>query len=100
MLFSLILLVIMVLWRPSNNNQRSAYVYNFNFVIKVSLYVLTALLYYVSRFAFSPLLDNLDDDDEEDLVVNSAFCKLTNCSNSSLARLTQFCCSWKYETSS
>ncbi|OXA42720.1 Transmembrane protein 87A [Folsomia candida] len=46
MLFSLILLVIMVLWRPSNNNQ---------------------------RFAFSPLLDNLDDDDEEDLVVNSAF---------------------------
>ncbi|CAL8111259.1 unnamed protein product [Orchesella dallaii] len=46
MLFSIILLVIIILFRPSNNNQ---------------------------RYAFSPLIDNADDEDEEDLVVNQAF---------------------------
>jgi len=45
-LFAIILLVIMILWRPSNNNQ---------------------------RYAFSPLIDNEDDEEEEDLVVNEAF---------------------------
>lgn len=35
-LFSIVLLVIMILWRPTNNNQ---------------------------RYAFTPLLDNPDDDD-------------------------------------
>ncbi|ALC37971.1 CG17660 [Drosophila busckii] len=39
MLFSLLLLVIMILWRPTNNNQ---------------------------RYAFTPLLDNPEDEDEED----------------------------------
>lgn len=37
-LFSVLLMVIMILWRPTNNNQ---------------------------RYAFSPLLDNEDDEDEE-----------------------------------
>ncbi|KAJ1519325.1 hypothetical protein ONE63_004624 [Megalurothrips usitatus] len=46
-LFSLILLVIMILWRPTNNNQ---------------------------RYAFTPLLDNPEDeDDEEEQFVNDAF---------------------------
>lgn len=38
-LFSFLLLVIMILWRPTNNNQ---------------------------RYAFTPLLDNPEDDDEDD----------------------------------
>lgn len=38
-LFSLLLLVIMILWRPTNNNQ---------------------------RYAFTPLLDNPEDEDEDD----------------------------------
>ncbi|XP_049789057.1 transmembrane protein 87A [Schistocerca nitens] len=47
LLFSIILLVIMVLWRPTNNNQ---------------------------RYAFTPLLDAPEDDDEEDeQFVNDAF---------------------------
>lgn len=48
-LFSILLLVIMVLWRPTNNNQ---------------------------RYAFTPLLDNAedeDDDDEEDQFVADAY---------------------------
>lgn len=46
-LFSVILLVIMILWRPTNNNQ---------------------------RYAFSPLLDNDEDnDDDEDTVFSGAF---------------------------
>lgn len=47
-LFSLLLLVIMILWRPTNNNQ---------------------------RFAFTPLLDNPEDedDDEEDQFVADVF---------------------------
>ncbi|XP_074650900.1 transmembrane protein 87A-like [Tubulanus polymorphus] len=47
LLFSVILFVIMVLWRPTNNNQ---------------------------RYAFSPLLDAADDDEDEDeTVMNDAF---------------------------
>ncbi|CAG9579012.1 unnamed protein product [Danaus chrysippus] len=47
MLFAGVLLVIMVLWRPTNNNQ---------------------------RYAFTPLLDNADDDeDEEEQFVNDAY---------------------------
>lgn len=49
LLFSVILVVIMVLWRPTNNNQ---------------------------KYAFSPLLDAPDDeedDDEEDQFVNNAY---------------------------
>ena len=42
-LFSAILLVIMVLWRPTNNNQ---------------------------RYAFTPLLDASDDEDTEPLTAN------------------------------
>lgn len=48
-LFSLLLLVIMILWRPTNNNQ---------------------------RYAFTPLLDNPedeDDDDEEDQFVADVY---------------------------
>lgn len=48
-LFSVLLLVIMILWRPTNNNQ---------------------------RYAFTPLLDNPedeDDDDEEDQFVSNAY---------------------------
>lgn len=46
-LFSIILLVIMVLWRPTNNNQ---------------------------RYAFTPLLDNPEDeDDEEEQFTSEAF---------------------------
>ncbi|GFW68555.1 transmembrane protein 87A [Trichonephila clavipes] len=47
-LFSTILFVIMILWRPTNNNQ---------------------------RYAFTPLLDSMDDeeDDEENLLPNDAF---------------------------
>jgi len=37
-LFSVLLLVIMILWRPTNNNQ---------------------------RYAFTPLLDNPEDEDDE-----------------------------------
>jgi hypothetical protein len=44
--FGVILLVIMILWRPTNNNQ---------------------------RYSFSPLIDNPDDEEEDDLVVNEAF---------------------------
>ena len=39
LLFSIILLVIMILWRPTNNNQ---------------------------RYAFSPLLDAPEDDDDDE----------------------------------
>lgn len=49
LLFSSLLLVIMILWRPTNNNQ---------------------------RYAFTPLLDNPedeDDDDEEDQFVSDAY---------------------------
>lgn len=48
LLFSIILIVIMVLWRPTNNNQ---------------------------RYAFSPLLDapEDDDDEEEEQFVNDAY---------------------------
>ncbi|XP_077284615.1 transmembrane protein 87A isoform X2 [Arctopsyche grandis] len=45
-LFSVVLLVIMILWRPTNNNQ---------------------------RYAFTPLLDNADDDDEEEHFVSDAY---------------------------
>ncbi|CAH1159598.1 unnamed protein product [Phaedon cochleariae] len=45
-LFSLLLLVIMILWRPTNNNQ---------------------------RYAFVPLLDTGDDADEEEHLVNDAY---------------------------
>ncbi|EEB15081.1 ptm1, putative [Pediculus humanus corporis] len=45
-LFSVLLLVIMILWRPTNNNQ---------------------------RYAFTPLLDAAEDDEEEDLFVNDAY---------------------------
>nr|XP_017094477.2 transmembrane protein 87A-like [Drosophila bipectinata] len=48
-LFSVLLLVIMILWRPTNNNQ---------------------------RYAFTPLLDNPeyeDDEDEEDQFVADAY---------------------------
>jgi hypothetical protein len=46
-LFSVILFFIMLLWRPTNNNQ---------------------------RYSFSPLIDAGDDDEEEeDLVVNESF---------------------------
>ncbi len=43
MLFSFILLIIIILWRPSKNSQ---------------------------RFAFTPLLDNEEDADEEDDIEN------------------------------
>lgn len=43
MLFSLLLVVIMLLWRPTNNNQ---------------------------IYAFTPLLDSGDENDEDELVVN------------------------------
>lgn len=47
LLFSVLLLVIMILWRPTNNNQ---------------------------RYAFTPLLDAPEDDeDEEEQFVNDAF---------------------------
>lgn len=47
LLFSVLLLVIMILWRPTNNNQ---------------------------RYAFTPLLDAPEDDEEEDeQFVNDAF---------------------------
>lgn len=48
LLFSVLLLVIMILWRPTNNNQ---------------------------RYAFTPLLDAADDDDdeEEEQFVNDAY---------------------------
>ncbi|XP_034230128.1 transmembrane protein 87A [Thrips palmi] len=57
-LFSLILLVIMILWRPTNNNQ---------------------------RYAFTPLLDNPEDeDDEEEQFVSDAFgLKMRGSNNSS-----------------
>ncbi|XP_066257214.1 transmembrane protein 87A [Euwallacea similis] len=45
-LFSCMLLVIMILWRPTNNNQ---------------------------RYAFVPLLDTGDDNDEEEHLVNDAY---------------------------
>ncbi|CAG9861479.1 unnamed protein product [Phyllotreta striolata] len=45
-LFSLLLLVIMILWRPTNNNQ---------------------------RYAFVPLLDTGDDAEEEEHLVNDAY---------------------------
>ncbi|XP_031632590.1 transmembrane protein 87A [Contarinia nasturtii] len=45
-LFSLLLLVIMILWRPTNNNQ---------------------------RYAFTPLLDPEDEDDEEDQFVADVY---------------------------
>lgn len=41
-LFSVLLLVIMVLWRPTNNNQ---------------------------RYAFTPLLDNPEDEDDEGKII-------------------------------
>jgi hypothetical protein len=43
LLFSLLLLVIMILWRPTNNNQ---------------------------RYAFTPLLDSGDETEEDDVMVN------------------------------
>lgn len=46
LLFSVILLVIMVLWTPSKNNQ---------------------------RYAFTPLLDNEEDEEEEDALLNDAY---------------------------
>ena len=47
LLFSILLLVIMILWRPTNNNQ---------------------------RYAFTPLLDAPEDDEDEDeQFVNDAF---------------------------
>ncbi|KAI5642725.1 lung seven transmembrane receptor domain-containing protein [Phthorimaea operculella] len=47
MLFACVLAVIMLLWRPTNNNQ---------------------------RYAFTPLLDNIEDDDEEEeQFVNDAY---------------------------
>ncbi|XP_053612552.1 transmembrane protein 87A [Plodia interpunctella] len=46
MLFCAVLAAIMVLWRPTNNNQ---------------------------RYAFTPLLDNIEDDDEEEQFVNDAY---------------------------
>lgn len=47
LLFSVLLIVIMILWRPTNNNQ---------------------------RYAFTPLLDAPEDDEEEDeQFVNDAF---------------------------
>ncbi|GBP41407.1 Transmembrane protein 87A [Eumeta japonica] len=46
-LFACILIVVMILWRPTNNNQ---------------------------RYAFTPLLDNAEDDDEEvEQFVNDAY---------------------------
>jgi len=42
LLFSLLLVVIMILWRPTNNNQ---------------------------RYAFTPLLDSGDESEEDDVVV-------------------------------
>ena len=52
LLFSLILLIIMILWRPTINNQ---------------------------RYAFSPLLDAADDEEEEeDTMMNDAFGKLAH----------------------
>uniref|UniRef100_A0A915IEE0 Transmembrane protein 87A n=1 Tax=Romanomermis culicivorax TaxID=13658 RepID=A0A915IEE0_ROMCU len=45
-LFSILLFAIMILWRPTINNQ---------------------------RYAFTPLLDNGEDDDEEDTVFSEAF---------------------------
>lgn len=45
-LFSALLLVIMILWRPTNNNQ---------------------------RYAFVPLLETNDDDEEEEQLVNDAY---------------------------
>lgn len=48
-LFSVVLLVIMILWRPTNNNQ---------------------------RYAFTPLLDAAEDDEEEDQFVNDAYGKV------------------------
>lgn len=51
-LFSVVLLVIMILWRPTNNNQ---------------------------RYAFTPLLDASDDEDDLDdqIVLGEAFGKFT-----------------------
>ncbi|XP_069686707.1 transmembrane protein 87A isoform X2 [Periplaneta americana] len=46
LLFSVLLLVIMILWRPTNNNQ---------------------------RYAFTPLLDAPEDDEEDEQFVNDAF---------------------------
>nr|XP_014348620.1 PREDICTED: transmembrane protein 87A-like isoform X3 [Latimeria chalumnae] len=46
-LFSILLLVIMFLWRPSANNQ--------------------------SRYAFMPLVDDISDEEEDDQTVNEAF---------------------------
>ncbi|KAL4237568.1 Transmembrane protein 87A [Mactra antiquata] len=52
LLFSIILAIIMILWRPSSNNQ---------------------------RYAFSPLIDAADDEDDEDeTVLNDAFDGMKN----------------------
>ena len=49
LLFSLLLLVIMILWRPTNNNQ---------------------------RYAFTPLLDSGDETEEDDIMVNENLGKI------------------------
>ncbi|KAF4517386.1 hypothetical protein B566_EDAN007638 [Ephemera danica] len=58
LLFSVLLLVIMILWRPTNNNQRFA----------SSTNALASPWY-----AFTPLLDAPEDEDEDEQLVNDAY---------------------------
>lgn len=46
LLFTLLLMVIMILWRPANNNQ---------------------------RYAFTPLLDSGDEGDDDDVIIHDSF---------------------------
>lgn len=76
LLFSTILLVIMVLLRPSANSQRSesgwkeAFIYCFNLKSKFQFWFL--------RFSHSPLIDDDEEEEAKEPMLNEAFGKSTD----------------------
>lgn len=74
-LFSIILLVIMFLWRPSANNQRWEGLQGLSVdFVRLCVRVSSLVGLCVCRYAFSPLLDEESEEEEEkEPMMNEAF---------------------------
>lgn len=71
-LFSVVLLIIMFLWRPSANNQRWEVLQGR--IHKCFPFINPCVLH---RYAFTPLIDDSDDEEIEEFNASANFCTVT-----------------------
>lgn len=73
-LFSVILFVIMFLWRPSATNQRQVASFHSSHFLNIDFIdTITSALCPVFRYAFTPLIDDSEDEDIEEFISTSNF---------------------------